>query len=496
MLPDGAHVLRHVLAGLAVAARGGLHQHAVLVAQVDRQAVELELGVVVHRRRVFRPAPARGARARRRRARRRPWCRSRCGSTASAAHGAPAPGRRARGRRHAASANRACAARGARPRAPAAPGTGGRTRRRGSAARRARSTGARGAAAWRAARRRVRLGGLIGRKHATSVRSRWQNRSAPHRWRTAMTDQCIADRPGSPEGAGWPRSRCPACSPPVRRCPGAMPSGDPLPSWNDGANKQRIVAFVQAPSRSEGGKDYVAARGAHCRLRQRRHACGSSTRCTSSSSSCSTASRHWRRSIPNGRDKEPYASLLKGDVESRTRQRRARDLSKSSWRPRRHDAPRSSRRSSRTGPPPQDIRATSAVSPNDLPADARSPAPTCAPTASRPSSSRVAASSSCGRGRRRSMASRPSRWSAAASRPAFEMRGTTPVLDAAAANWISSTTRQGKPVGINLHYRPPADRRLRQLRRRLPDAAMDHHRPGPAPGHARAPRRRRARVRL
>ena len=36
------------------------------------------------------------------------------------------------------------------------------------------------------------------------------------------------------------------------------PSGaDPLPSWNEGANKQRIVDFVKAVS-SEGGKDYVA----------------------------------------------------------------------------------------------------------------------------------------------------------------------------------------------------------------------------------------------
>lgn len=36
------------------------------------------------------------------------------------------------------------------------------------------------------------------------------------------------------------------------------PSGaDPLPSWNDGPNKQRIVAFVKAIT-TEGGKDYVA----------------------------------------------------------------------------------------------------------------------------------------------------------------------------------------------------------------------------------------------
>ena len=39
--------------------------------------------------------------------------------------------------------------------------------------------------------------------------------------------------------------------------PGALPSGDPLPSWNDGANKQRIVDFVKAVS-TEGSKDYVA----------------------------------------------------------------------------------------------------------------------------------------------------------------------------------------------------------------------------------------------
>jgi len=51
-LADRAHVLRHVLAGLAVAARGRLHEHAVLVAQVDGQPVELQLRAVLHRRRI------------------------------------------------------------------------------------------------------------------------------------------------------------------------------------------------------------------------------------------------------------------------------------------------------------------------------------------------------------------------------------------------------------------------------------------------------------
>jgi haloacid dehalogenase-like hydrolase len=44
-----------------------------------------------------------------------------------------------------------------------------------------------------------------------------------------------------------------ACAP----LPTAAPAADPLPSWNDGANKQRIVAFVRAVS-TEGSRDHVA----------------------------------------------------------------------------------------------------------------------------------------------------------------------------------------------------------------------------------------------
>ncbi|MBE2242593.1 MAG: haloacid dehalogenase-like hydrolase [Burkholderiaceae bacterium] len=44
-----------------------------------------------------------------------------------------------------------------------------------------------------------------------------------------------------------------ACAPMT----GAPSGADPLPSWNEGANKQRIVDFVKAVT-TEGGKDYVA----------------------------------------------------------------------------------------------------------------------------------------------------------------------------------------------------------------------------------------------
>ena len=39
--------------------------------------------------------------------------------------------------------------------------------------------------------------------------------------------------------------------------------------------------------------------------------------------------------------------------------------------------------------------------------------------------------------------------------------------------------KAGKPVGINAVHRPPADRRVRQFRRRPRNAAMDHGRDGP-----------------
>ena len=50
-LADGADVLRHILAELAVTPCGSLHQHAMHIAQAHRQAVELGLGHVLDGRR-------------------------------------------------------------------------------------------------------------------------------------------------------------------------------------------------------------------------------------------------------------------------------------------------------------------------------------------------------------------------------------------------------------------------------------------------------------
>ena len=48
-LPDGADVVRHVLAVLAIAPGGGLHQQAIFVTQAHGQTVKFELGDVLHR---------------------------------------------------------------------------------------------------------------------------------------------------------------------------------------------------------------------------------------------------------------------------------------------------------------------------------------------------------------------------------------------------------------------------------------------------------------
>ena len=74
----------------------------------------------------------------------------------------------------------------------------------------------------------------------------------------------------------------------------------------------------------------------------------------------------------------------------------------------------------------------------------------CARTASRPSSSPAAASSSCAHWRRKPTAFRPSRSSAAAARLKLEMRDGKPVLvKLPEINFIDD--KDGKPVGINQH---------------------------------------------
>ena len=149
---DRAQVLGHVLADLAVAARGAAHEHAVLVHERDREPVDLRLGHeadVAHLHALARevalaahaprpPAPPRCARS---------------PATASAGGAAPPRTCRAAGRPRAAWASRACAAPGAPPRCRAARSAARRSRGPRSPGRRGRSSGGRGTRAGAAAPR-------------------------------------------------------------------------------------------------------------------------------------------------------------------------------------------------------------------------------------------------------------------------------------------------------------------------------------------------------
>ena len=100
----------------------------------------------------------------------------------------------------------------------------------------------------------------------------------------------------------------------ARLCSGAGPDR-PLPSWNDSraeAGHRRLrregdarrARPTSCPSRNASPCSTMTAR------------CGSSIRCTSSSPSRSTASRRWRRSIPEWRTTQPFQAVLEGDMKA------------------------------------------------------------------------------------------------------------------------------------------------------------------------------------
>ena len=106
---------------------------------------------------------------------------------------------------------------------------------------------------------------------------------------------------------------------------------------------------------------------------------------------------------------------------------------------------------------------------------------TCARTASRPTSSPAAAWSSCGRGPSASMAFRPEQVVGSRAKVKYEVRNGDAGAPAAAGD--RSHRRQGGQAGRHSPGdRPPPDRRVRQLRRRLRDARVDDVGAGPRLG--------------
>ncbi len=99
-----------------------------------------------------------------------------------------------------------------------------------------------------------------------------------------------------------------ACAP----MPGAMPSGDPLPSWNEGANKQRILGFVRAVT-TEGGKDYVAP-AQRIAVFDNDGTLWAEQPMYFQFFFALDRVKVLAPQHPEWKDKEPFASLLKGDV--------------------------------------------------------------------------------------------------------------------------------------------------------------------------------------
>src|SRR5271157_3386110 len=188
---------------------------------------------------------------------------------------------------------------------------------------------------------------------------------------------------------------------------------DPLPSWNEGQTKASIVEFV-AKVTKQGSPEFVppaeriavfdndgtlwAEQPMYFQL------------VFALDRVQALAPQH-----PEWKEKEPFASLLKGDVKG-TLAGGEKAMIKLVMATHAGMTPRNSSKSSKTGSPPRSIPRPGGLTPRWCISPCSNCSPTSARTDSRPSSSPRAASSSCARARKRSMASRPNRSSAAASR--------------------------------------------------------------------------------
>ena len=197
---------------------------------------------------------------------------------------------------------------------------------------------------------------------------------------------------------------------------------DPLPSWNDGGAKKSIIDFVDQGD--EGGSpDFVpvaeriatfdndgtlwSEQPIYFAVRLRSRSCVKAL--------AAAASRVEDRA-------SRLRPLLNGDLKSLSGGESAAE--RPCHHPCRYDHRGVRTTSSRTGSPSRAIRGSNAPTPSWSISRCSNCSPICARTASRPSSSPAAASSSCAPGPSRSMASRRSRSLALPASIKFEMRRT------------------------------------------------------------------------
>ena len=191
--------------------------------------------------------------------------------------------------------------------------------------------------------------------------------------------------------------------------PPALAQANPLPSWNDGPAKSAIVDFVARVTRP-GGPDYVAP--------EERIATFDNDGTLWAEQPVyfqlafaldrikALAPQH-----PEWDETQPFKSVLEGDTKA-VAASGEKGLLEIMAATHAGITTESSPTSSTAGSRPPSIRASIVPTPSSSTSRCWNCSPICAPTASRPSSCRAAASSSCARSPSASTASRPSRWSA------------------------------------------------------------------------------------
>ena len=193
---------------------------------------------------------------------------------------------------------------------------------------------------------------------------------------------------------------------------------------------------------------------------------------------------------------EPFKTVLSGDREAMAKLTDAGPREDPRRDAHRHDGGGVQRRGEEVARRRPRTRAGSGPTPSSSTSRCSRCCSTCAPTATRPTSSPAAARTSCASTPSRSTASRPSRWSAPPGETKYGYdKDGKPILTKE-PKLLLNDDNAGKPEGIHLMIGRRPVRGVRQLDRRPADAGVHRGRRRRAAGDAGAARRCGARIRL
>ena len=226
--------------------------------------------------------------------------------------------------------------------------------------------------------------------------------------------------------------------PPAPPAAAVAPLADPLPSWNEGAAKKSIVDFVARVTR-EGGPDFVPPPERIATL-DNDGTLWSEKPVPFQVVFAFDRVKALAPQHPEWKTREPFASLLKGDMAGVAASGEKGVLAIMAATHAGMTTDEFSARC-RTGSPRRSIRKPDGSSPGWSTSRCWKCSPTCAPTGSRPSSSPAAASSSCGPWTERVYGIPPEQVVGSSGKLKLEMRNGMPCSSSCRRS-ISSTTRK------------------------------------------------------